>query len=548
MSDWARKRAAGLVPAGRPAGLVPAARLLLTLAGLGLAAILGCSGNGPAEEPPPPVRPTATSGELSKQVHQFCGHCHAYPPPDSFPRAAWKEEVDRAYRLTTQAGVHLPAPPINDVIKYYEERAPEALPPADMVKAPGPLPVDFEPLRFAGPPGITDPAVSNINLVHLFDDRRLDVLACEMGQGLILALKPYEKNPTWQVLGKVPHPAHAEVVDLDGDGVKDILVADLGSFPPTDALCGSVVWLRGRKGGGFTPITLLDGVGRVADVQAGDFRGVGKLDLIVAAFGWNSTGEIIYLENQTESWDRPKFVPRVLDERHGVIHVPVCRLQGQGKDRPPDFVALISQEHEAIVAFLNDGHGRFRKETIYRGPHPAYGSSGIQVVDLNGDGRPDVLYTNGDTLDAPYLLKPYHSVQWLENPGKGRFPWVHHPITPMYGVHRAVAADFRGNGTLDVAAVCFLPELAFPQRQRLGLDAILFLEQTVPGRFARHLLETVTCDHVTCAAGDIYGSGRADLVTGAFTTLRAEPAAGPRPAGRLADFLTIWKNRSPRRR
>src|SRR5262249_9561299 len=158
----------------------------------------------------------------------------------------------------------------------------------------------------------------------------------------------------------------------------------LGNFTPTDARVGSVVWLRGRPDGSFKPITLLKDVGRVADVQAGDFRGVGQLDLVVAVFGWQTTGEILYLENKTTDWDNPLFEPRVLDDRHGGIHVCVCDLNG---DQKPDFVALISQEHETVVAFLNEGGGRFRKETIYAAPHPAFGSTGIQVVDLNGDGK-----------------------------------------------------------------------------------------------------------------------------------------------------------------
>src|SRR5207247_6284513 len=130
--------------------------------------------------------------------------------------------------------------------------------------------------------------------------------------------------------GSVSHPAHAEVVDLDGDGLKDILVANLGSVEPTDDRCGSVVWLRGGPDGRFTPITLLDGVGRVADVQAADFRGVGKLDLVVAVFGWRSGG-IFYLENQTTDWAHPKFEKRILDDRAGAIHVPIGDLNRDGK-------------------------------------------------------------------------------------------------------------------------------------------------------------------------------------------------------------------------
>jgi hypothetical protein len=523
--------------------------LAAIMAGLGAVLVAGCNHKSALDDEPPPPRPIVPTANLAERVHEFCGACHSYPPPETFPRKYWKDEVERGYRFFGRSGMALVAPPITEVVKYYEDRAPEELPSAKIERASGPCPVRFEQVHFPPPKGVPAACISNVNLVHLSDPKRLDVLATDMKAGLLLLLKPYEPNPTWRVLAQVPNPAHTEVVDLDGDGIKDILVANLGNFAPTDRLCGSVVWLRGNKDGSYTPYTLLEGVGRVADVQAADFRGVGKFDLVVAAFGWNSTGEIYHLENQTTDWSKPHFVPHVLDKRHGAIHVPVARLQGQRPDQPPDFVALISQEHETVVAFLNDGRGTFRKETLFQAAHPAYGSSGIQLVDLNGDGNPDVLYTNGDTLDKPYLLKPYHGIQWLENPGKGWWKrpgeaaslWKHHPIAPMYGVHRALAADFRGTGKkdqLDIVAVCFLPPEAFPQRSEQQLDAIIYLKQLAPGKFARYTLESVTCDHVTCAVGDIYGSGRIDFVTGPFQGGKASTANSPHG-------LTIWRNLGP---
>ncbi len=149
----------------------------------------------------------------------------------------------------------------------------------------------------------------------------------------MLALQPYASPPAWHVLGQVAAPAHAEVVDLDGDGINDLLVANLGSFPGTNAKVGSVVWLKGSKDGTFTPITLLEGVGRVADVQAADFRKVGKLDLVVAVFGFRQNGAILYLENHTTDWNHPVFVRRVLDDRPGSIHVAIGDINNDGPRR-----------------------------------------------------------------------------------------------------------------------------------------------------------------------------------------------------------------------
>lgn len=508
---------------------------------LGLAAAFGLSawlvirtrlGTPAAETAFVPTVPAATAEATPEQVHSLCGACHAYPPPETFPRSAWRKEVQQGFdflRDSTLASSR-PHPSLESVVRYYEARAPLELPLPRPESAPGEVPIRFNRLGFRSADGGTFPAVSNVNLVHLYDPKRLDVLTCDMRSGQVSVLRPYEANPTWRVLATLPNPAHAEVVDLDGDGNLDVIVACLGGFYPSNSRSGSAVWLRGSAAGTFTAIPLLGDVGRVADVQAADFNGDGKLDLMVAVFGWRNTGEIVYLENRTQDWSRPLFIPHTVDKRHGAIHVPVCDLNGDGK---PDFVALISQEHETIVAFLNEGDGRFRTETIYAAPHPAYGSSGIQLMDLNGDGRLDVLYTNGDPLDSPYL-HPFHGVQWLEN--RGTFPFVHHSLTKMAGVERAVAADFDGDGLLDIVAASFLPRHNFPERDKLEIDSVILLRQIAPGQFARYSLEKGSYDHPTCAVGDLMGDGRLHLVTG--NNYFSDPPPG-------ADAITIWQNVTP---
>jgi hypothetical protein len=497
---------------------------------LSLVVVLALTGCGTAPPPPPEVPPAAPlPADIEAQVHNFCGAaCHAYPPADSFPRRHWRAEVERGFRFFDQSGLALSPPKLGHVVRYFEEKAAEEYPAANTTPTTRPLPARFEPVSYPPPPG-PRPMISHVQAVRLprpGADAPLLLVACDMSGGRVLALNPADPAPAWRVLGAVPNPARAEVTDLDGDGITDLVVADLGSFPPTDRRCGGVTWLRGKPDGSFEPVELLKNVGRVADVRAADFRGTGKRDLVVGVFGLHSTGEILLLENRTTDWKKPEFAPKVLDARHGTIHVPVTDLDGDGR---PDFVALIAQEHETVVAFLNRGGGEFQKRTLYAAPHPGWGSSGIELADLDGDGRLDVLYTNGDILDEPYLWKPYHGVQWLENMGGLKFE--PRRVADMYGVHNAVAGRVAGGGRPDLLAVSFLPADKFPDRVARKADAVVLFEQAAPGRFERHVLAAGNCDAVVCCAADLYGTGRTDLIVGNFSSPTSDHP------------VTIWRNR-----
>lgn len=502
--------------------------VLIGLAGLaGLAAVAFLLASKPTTQPEvewPPLPPEASA----EQVHAFCGACHAYPPPDSFPRSAWRKEVKQAYDFFAKAPqLAIDYPPLESVVSYYENRAPESLTLLSRPASNSLLPIQFERRGFRVPDDKAIPRVTFSQIVRLARDQRPKILVCDTDQDQVLLLDPHETAKAWQTLGKGFCCAHAEVVDLNRDGIDDIILACLGSFYATDRRVGSVVWLKGKSDGTFDPMVLLEGIGRVADVQAADFNGDGAVDLVVGVFGWREHGEILYLENRTTDWSQPRFDVHNLDDRHGTVHVPIVDLNHDGK---PDFVALISQEHETIVAFLNEGAGRFRKETIFTAPHPAFGSSGIQLVDLDGDGDVDVLYTNGDSLDAPYVLKPYHGVQWLEN--RGSYPFESHRLVDICGAARAVAADLDGDGLQDVVVSTFLPEEYFPQRKAMKLDSLLLLLQGPKGQFSPHVLESESCDHLTCAINDMDGDGRPDLVVGNF-----------KKRGLGADAITVWKNR-----
>jgi hypothetical protein len=482
-----------------------------------------------------PSRPAdTTSPTSSAEVDTLCGSaCHRLPPPDALPRAAWRDTIARMSLL--RAGdvesketfdAHRASMPddMRRALAYYEARAADALQPPD----PWPLPDRNQRPRFerrsVAVAAATQPGVSHLELADIAGDGRLELVVTDMRYGRVLAHRPYIRNDGFVELAQVPHPAHTTVADLDADGLKDLIVADLGSFLPADHADGAVVWMRGQpKYAPFISTPVATGLPRTAAVAADDFDKDGRVDLAVAAFGWRTTGRLLLFRQQEADAHSPAFDVRVLAERTGAVDVVSADIN---KDGRPDIVSLFAQEHETVVAYLNEGGARFREETIYAAPHPNWGSSELDVVDLDGDGDLDVVLAHGDTFDD-LIIKPYHGIQWLEN--RGTFPFEPHTLASLPGALRARAADLDGDGDLDVVAAAMIHVDSTPDRP---LASIVWLEQVQPGRFIRHTLEMEMAVHAALAVGDFDLDGDVDIVVGFFSN-----------GGRqLPASIEVWEN------
>ena len=531
-----------VVPLLLPSGCRPAA----TVGAPGPAAVARSSASAPLRPLSEPAR---------QQVERFCGDCHRLPAAESFPKANWPHEVRQGYDFyLTSLRSDLPRPAEGDAIRYFQDQAPESLTiPRAADRSEGPATVAFVRAELGSGVELARPALAQVLLVPPVGggDRLsrggvslsgaalsgVELLTTDMRGGEIRRWRLGAGEAISEVIGRGTNPCRLSAYDVAADGGSRWLVGDLGSFLPEDHSRGAAFVLD-ETSGSVAP--LLEGVSRVIEARPFDFDGDGHRDCLVAEFGWRATGALSVVIEEASGQRRRE----ILDPRHGVLGVQVADLDGDGS---AEIIAAFAQEHETVDAWFRrrpveggaavgatgelDGRATdaWEHRELLRLPDPSWGSSGLEIVDLDGDGDLDILHCNGDTMDTG-LARPEHGIRALLNDGKGGFSVVE--IAAMPGVSQASAADLDGDGDQDIVAVALHP--AAGNHPPGTFDSVFWLEQRPGGNWAPHAIEFDRCQHAALAIGDVDSDGRLDVIVGNWLASGGDLAV---------PGLDVWLNR-----
>ena len=469
-----------------------------------------------------------SQAQWSAAVHLtgVCGSCHAVPAPVQLPASQWPWVFQRMQEIMPLRGVQRPPPEIlQQVLHFYLTFSDRQLPklPRPSLNTRGELEMAWR--RSALGNGLQHgesprPRMGQVSSASLSAGGPTGVMVCDTGESTVNWIDLGAGAGVERTLLKLPHPARVSVVPGVVVGLNDLLVACLGTMESRDEPLGSVVLARQQAPGEFRPQVIARGLSRVVDAKLADVDSDGLPDVLVAAYGFIQSGEVGWLRNLGDGG----YAYHTVKKQSGAVRLIPADLDRDGR---VDFVVLFAQEHEEVRAFLNRGQGKFEESALWTARTPAYGCSSMELLDLDGDGDLDVVFTNGDNLDQVRPEpRPFHGVQWLENKGELRFVW--HDLARVYGAYTVQAGDLNGDGLPDLVVGTLFNDWSDPSR-----PSLFWFENLGSSQFRPHAVDVAPTHLISVALVDVDRDGALDIVAGGMH--------GFPPYDRMGR-ITWWRN------
>lgn len=317
-------------------------------------------------------------------------------------------------------------------------------------------------------------------LADLSGNGRLDVIVGgKYGDGNLC----WYEAPTWErhTMGTAYLEAGGVLLDVNGDGRLDLIAGEaLGS--------GS------RRAGGGTELywfeqpadprepwprhVIENGLHKYHDQAVGDVDGDGEPEIVIAS---QLAGIVAYYDIPADLSVRrwPYACRHIVSASLSVEGLAVADLYGTGRN------VIVAGANVLLPPEGRDGPWSVR-------PLGDYVQPAVRIADVNGDGLPEVIASEGESHPA--------RLGWFD-PRTGR---EHRLASDLFHPHSLAVADFNGDGLPDI----LVGEMGLGRWAKPRL--IVYVNEG-EGRFRPVIISEGIPTH-NAAVGDLDGDGRPDVV------------------------------------
>jgi hypothetical protein len=346
-------------------------------------------------------------------------------------------------------------------------------------------------------------------LVDLNGDGKKDIVVVDTTRIV------WYENPTWKrrtiIEGQTkPDNVCISAYDIDGDGQLDLaLGADWKPFNTKEG--GTLQWLkRGKSIDDPWTIYPIGDEPTVHRIRFADLDGSGKQQLVVGPLmGKNSTAKMNWMDGSPvrmlaypipKDPTKDRWVPQVLDESLHVIHNfwPIESARGKGMD-------ILCASYEGVNLLSRDPSGKWGRQQLGEGnqanPKSNRGASEIKQGKLK----------NGRKYIA--TIEPWHGNQVVvyTQPDDSKKMWDRHVIDEQLKWGHAVwCADIDGDGDEELI-IGVRDDLSKNPQERRGVR-IYKATDGKGAKWSRLLIDEGGVAVEDLAAADLNNDGRIDIV------------------------------------
>ena len=427
--------------------------------------------------------------ELSQK---YCSSCHLLPEPDLLNKATWAEHVlpkmgiligfrrfASDYIAVSDTADGLTLEQWRNIVRYYVSNAPEEPLDSDASTGKINMPLRNFAIEMLGT-GIKNPATTAVlidseNKNILFADGSTEYSYTLSGRSLQDSVKIgvgvsnlFKHNDYFMALsmgvlypsdarsGKLvmitgPHrraitlmdslrrPVHASYADLNGDGLRDIVICEFGNT------VGQLAWLEQTAPLKFTKHVLRALPGAVR-TEIFDFNKDGLPD-VMALMAQGDEGIFIYYNNGNGNFKEVRilrFLPTYgsnyfeLTDFNGDGFPDILASNGDNGDYPP-----ILKSYHGIRIYLNDGKNKFSEKLFL----PVHGVGKVIARDFDADGDIDLASIS---YFPDYRKTPEESFIYWRNEGNLEFRSLSFAESAAGRWLTMDANDLDGDGDVDI--------------------------------------------------------------------------------------------------